>query len=90
MSPPYTVGWVHNLEQAPATSDAGSVIGLAAAFSTIAVLFTVFRLSVRWKTLGFLGLDDAAIAASSVRCLRDVGEQKTMGLMKRTASGHRL
>lgn len=66
MSPPYTIGWVHNLEEAPDSSDASSVIGLAAAFSTIAVLFTVFRLSVRWKTLGRFGLDDAAIAASAV------------------------
>lgn len=37
MSPPFTVGWVHNLEVAPATSDPSRVIGVAAAFSTIAV-----------------------------------------------------
>lgn len=66
MSPPYTIGWVHNLDSAPATSDARSVIGLAAAFSTVAILFTILRLSVRWKTVGRFGLDDAAIAASTV------------------------
>jgi len=67
MPPPYTIGWVHNLEQAPATSDARSLIGLAAAFSTIAVLFTVLRFTVRYKAVGRWGLDDAAIAASTVR-----------------------
>jgi hypothetical protein len=67
MSPPYTIGWVHNLKEAPATSDASSVITLAVAFSTIAVLFTLFRLSVRWKTVGRLGLDDAAISQGAVR-----------------------
>lgn len=66
MSPPYTIGWVHNIDNAPAKSDARSVIGLAAAFSTIAILFTILRLSVRWKTVGRFGLDDAAIAASTV------------------------
>jgi hypothetical protein len=64
--PPHTIGWVHNLEDAPGTSDASKVIGLAAAFSTIAVLFTILRLSVRYKTVGRWGLDDAAIAASTV------------------------
>lgn len=66
MPPPYTIGWVHNLEQAPATSDASSVIGLAAAFSTTAILFTILRLTVRYKAVGRWGLDDAAIAASTV------------------------
>jgi hypothetical protein len=66
MSPPYTIGWVHNLKEAPTTSDASSVIGMAVAFSAIAVLFTIFRLSVRWKTVGRLGLDDAAITAGAV------------------------
>jgi hypothetical protein len=64
--PPYTIGWVHNLKDAPGTSDASKVIGLAAAFSTIAVLFTILRLSVRYKAVGGWGLDDAAIAASAV------------------------
>jgi hypothetical protein len=64
--PPYTVGWVHNLEYAPTNSDASNVIGLAAAFSTIAVLFTILRLSVRYKAVGRWGLDDSAIAASTV------------------------
>jgi hypothetical protein len=66
MSPPFTVGWVHNLEVAPATSDASKLIGVAAAFSTVAVLFAILRLSVRYKTLGRWGLDDVAIAASTV------------------------
>lgn len=66
MSPPYTLGWVHNLEEAPAESDAASVIALAAAFSTIAVLFTVLRCIQRWKIVSHLGLDDYAIAASAV------------------------
>lgn len=65
-SPPYTLGWVHNLDEAPATSDAGVVIVLAAAFSSVAVVFTVLRLSMRWKIVGSIGLDDAAIAASAV------------------------
>jgi hypothetical protein len=54
------------LEYAPTNSDASNVIGLAAAFSTIAVLFTILRLSVRYKAVGRWGLDDAAIAASTV------------------------
>lgn len=66
MSPPYTLGWVHNLEEAPATSDAANVIALAAAFSSIAVLFTVLRCVQRWGVVGHLGLDDCAIAASAV------------------------
>ncbi|KAM0716933.1 hypothetical protein Q7P37_006785 [Cladosporium fusiforme] len=66
MSPPYTLGWVHNLEEAPAESDAASVIALAAAFSTIAVLFTVLRCIQRWKIVSHLGLDDYAIAASAL------------------------
>jgi hypothetical protein len=66
MSPPYTTGWVHNLEHAPAHSDASSVIALAASFSIITILFTILRLSVRYKAVGGWGLDDAAIAASAV------------------------
>jgi hypothetical protein len=66
MSAPFTIGWVHNLEVAPATSDASRVISVAAAFSTIAVLFAILRLSVRYKALGRWGLDDVAIAASTV------------------------
>jgi hypothetical protein len=66
MSPPYTLGWVHNLEEAPATSDAASIIALAAAFSTIAILFTVLRCIQRCNVVGQLGLDDWAIAGSAV------------------------
>jgi hypothetical protein len=72
--PPYTIGWVHNLDYAPATSDASNVIGLAAAFSTVAVLFTILRLSVRYKAIGRWGLDDAAIAASTAS-LRASGQK---------------
>jgi hypothetical protein len=68
MSPLYTIGWVYNLGEAPATSDASSVAGLAAAFSAIAALLTVFQLSVRWKTVGRFGPDDAAIAAGTTCC----------------------
>jgi hypothetical protein len=66
MPPPFTTGWVHNLEVAPATSDASQVIGVAVGFSTVAVLFTILRLGVRYKTLGRWGLDDVSIAASTV------------------------
>lgn len=73
-TPRYTLGWVHNLNVAPATSDAITVIGLGAAFSTAAVVFTALRLGVRWKIVGSIGLDDAAITASAVcrLCLRNI------------------
>ncbi|GAB7336410.1 hypothetical protein MBLNU13_g09127t2 [Cladosporium sp. NU13] len=66
MSPPYTVGWVHNLRYPPVESDAGRVIGLAAGCSIIASLFAFVRFSVRWKTMVCFGLDDFAIAASTL------------------------
>jgi hypothetical protein len=69
MPPPFTIGWVHNLEVAPAASDASQVIGVAAGFSTVAVLFTILRLGVRYKALGRWGMDDVAIAASTVGIL---------------------
>jgi hypothetical protein len=69
MPPPFTIGWVHNLEVAPAASDASQVIGVAAGFATVAVLFTILRLGVRYKALGRWGMDDLAIAASTVGIL---------------------
>lgn len=47
MAPPYTLDWVHNLEKAPATSDARTVIVLAATFSIVSILSTLIRLYIR-------------------------------------------
>ena len=88
MSPPLTLGWVHNLYVAPAKSDASSIVALAAAFSTIAVLFTILRFGVRWKTVGRFGLDDFAIAASAVSQSSVLGDDRWIkALTKSAASG---
>ncbi|KAI5240906.1 hypothetical protein E4T43_05753 [Aureobasidium subglaciale] len=62
--PPYTVGWVYNLETIPTSSDARGIIALAVVFPLLAILFVGFKFKIRWKTIGSVGGDDIALAIS--------------------------
>ena len=69
--PPLTLHWVYNLEKAPSSTNAGRVIALACAFSSIAFLAVVVRFAVRWRLVRTgAGLDDSSVAASAVRLNR--------------------
>ncbi|KAK3653404.1 hypothetical protein LTR56_004608 [Elasticomyces elasticus] len=63
-APPLTVGWVHNLDTTPSSSDASRIIAIASAFSGISVLSIIVRLWQRWKIFKEIGLDDIAAASS--------------------------
>lgn len=69
-APPYTLGWVHNLETAPASSDARGIIALAVVFPLVAVLCVGFKFTIRLRTIGSVGWDDVALAISCVRLKR--------------------
>lgn len=69
--PDYTVGWVYNLQDENATSDAESLIAVAIAFAVIATLAVALRLYVRLtRASKSLALDDwiALVAAVRVAC----------------------
>lgn len=70
MSPPYTLGWVHNLETAPSESDAQGIIALAIVFPLLAVLCVGLKFKIRIKTIGSVGWDDIALAISCVCIMR--------------------
>ncbi|KAK5695782.1 hypothetical protein LTR97_008202 [Elasticomyces elasticus] len=63
-APPLTVGWVHNLDTTPSSSDASMIIAIASAFSGISILSIIVRLWQRWKIFKEIGLDDIAAASS--------------------------
>ncbi|KAK3655408.1 hypothetical protein LTR22_010293 [Elasticomyces elasticus] len=63
-APPLTVGWVHNLDTTPSSSDASRIIAIASAFSGISILSIIVRLWQRWKIFKEIGLDDIAAASS--------------------------
>lgn len=64
--PRFTLGWVYNLDEVPSTTSTSSVIGLACAFPSIAVLSVLARIALRRSKILSLGLDDFAVAASAV------------------------
>ncbi|CAD0037048.1 unnamed protein product, partial [Aureobasidium pullulans] len=73
-APPYTLGWVHNLETAPASSDARGIIALAVVFPLVAVLCVGFKFTIRLRTIGSVGWDDVALAIS---CGLNIGYSAT-------------
>ncbi|KAG9563348.1 hypothetical protein KCU71_g5849, partial [Aureobasidium melanogenum] len=72
--PPYTLGWVYNLEIAPSESDARGIIALAVIFPLLAVLCVGLKFRVRIKTIGSVGWDDIALAIS---CGLNIGYSAT-------------
>ncbi|KAH0175272.1 hypothetical protein KCU67_g312, partial [Aureobasidium melanogenum] len=72
--PPYTLGWVHNLETAPSESDARGIIALAVVFPLLAVLCVGLKFRIRIKTIGSVGWDDIALAIS---CGLNIGYSAT-------------
>ncbi|PSK43045.1 hypothetical protein B9Z65_6999 [Elsinoe australis] len=64
--PRFTLGWVYNLDEVPSTTSTSSVIGLACAFPSIAVLSVLARIALRRSKILSLGLDDFAVAASAL------------------------
>ncbi|KAI4736882.1 hypothetical protein E4T50_12637 [Aureobasidium sp. EXF-12298] len=66
-APPYTLGWVYNLEIAPSESDARGIIALAVVFPLLAVLCVGLKFRIRIKTIGSVGWDDIALAISCRR-----------------------
>ncbi|KAH0275192.1 hypothetical protein KCU91_g4753, partial [Aureobasidium melanogenum] len=73
-APPYTLGWVHNLETAPSESDARGIIALAVIFPLLAVLCVGLKFRIRIKTIGSVGWDDIALAIS---CGLNIGYSAT-------------
>ncbi|THZ03652.1 hypothetical protein D6C95_03653 [Aureobasidium pullulans] len=73
-APPYTLGWVHNLETVPASSDARGIIALAVVFPLVAVLCVGFKFTIRLRTIGSVGWDDVALAIS---CGLNIGYSAT-------------
>jgi hypothetical protein len=69
-APPYTLGWVYNLETAPSESDARGIIALAVIFPLLAVLCVGLKFRIRIKTIGSVGWDDIALAISCVCTIR--------------------
>ncbi|KAG9518134.1 hypothetical protein KCU99_g6534, partial [Aureobasidium melanogenum] len=72
--PPYTLGWVYNLETAPSESDARGIIALAVIFPLLAVLCVGLKFRIRIKTIGSVGWDDIALAIS---CGLNIGYSAT-------------
>ncbi|THX21255.1 hypothetical protein D6D17_00158 [Aureobasidium pullulans] len=72
-TPPYTLGWVHNLALAPEDSDARGIIALAVVFPLLAVICVGLRFTIR-ITLGSVGWDDVALAFS---CGLNIGYSAT-------------
>lgn len=60
--PPFTQGWVYNLEVIPDRSEAGRVIALALTFSTVACLLVLLRFVMRWKVVGLIGVGTESCA----------------------------
>ncbi|KAH0379204.1 hypothetical protein KCU92_g8286, partial [Aureobasidium melanogenum] len=73
-APPYTLGWVYNLETAPSESDARGIIALAVIFPLLAVLCVGLKFRIRIKTIGSVGWDDIALAIS---CGLNIGYSAT-------------
>ncbi|OBW64038.1 MAG: DUF1604 domain protein [Aureobasidium pullulans] len=73
-APPYTLGWVYNLEIAPSESDARGIIALAVVFPLLAVLCVGLKFRIRIKTIGSVGWDDIALAIS---CGLNIGYSAT-------------
>ena len=65
-APPFTLGWVRNLDTAPSYTDAGKIIAIASTFSAISLLCILLRFAQRWKAFKAVGLDDIAAAFSMI------------------------
>lgn len=81
--PDYTVGWVYNLQDENATTDAGSLITVAITFAVIATLAVALRFYVRLSRVSkSLALDDWIALIAVVRVILSVA-QVEVRLIKR-------